>query len=149
MKLLLAPVLILGLGAYPALASNAAPAVAVVADMNGKVLVNAGHGFVPAVSTQALNAGDRVFIGENAFATVAYGSCEVSYSKPAVFTVTAKAPCDKPVVSPVAHLPGGVVPPVVVPPVTGLPPVVTAIAIATPVAIAFGVLSEDDCVSGC
>jgi hypothetical protein len=93
---------------------SAAQSVAVVQGASGKVLVNKGKGFSPVVGDVQLNAGDRILVGEDSFATISYADCAVSLAKPTVFTVAKAAPCvegqksamiDGVMVSPVADLP--------------------------------------------
>jgi hypothetical protein len=74
--------------------------VAVVGDVSGKVLVNKGEGFLPVSGTLELNAGDRVMVGQDSFATLTYANCAVSLSSPSVVAVTEKPNCD--VVTPTA-----------------------------------------------
>jgi hypothetical protein len=73
-------------------------------DASGSVMVNKGKGFVPAVGNVKLNAGDKVLVGDGGFASVSYGKCTVSLDKPTVHAVTKTAPCDQPVISPVADM---------------------------------------------
>jgi hypothetical protein len=73
--------------------AEAANSVATVGDVSGKVLVNKGEGFVPVAGSFALQAGDKVLVGENSFATISYKECAVSLSKETVFKVTKAAPC--------------------------------------------------------
>lgn len=67
--------------------------VAQIDSAHGKVLVNQGKGFVPVTGLMSLNAGDKIMVGEESFATVSYDQCAVSLSTPMVFSVSAKAPC--------------------------------------------------------
>jgi hypothetical protein len=71
----------------------AAQSVAVIQGVGGKVLVNKGEGFVPALDTMQLSVGDSVMVGDESSATLAFGECSVLVSKPTVITVTAQAPC--------------------------------------------------------
>ena len=76
----------------PALASTP---IAEVSGLQGKVLVNHGKGFVPAVGSVLLNAGDKIMVGANSSAKINYltAKCLVSANASSVVTVTAKAPC--------------------------------------------------------
>ena len=76
------------------MASATEAPVANLLDANGKILVDHGQGFVLAVGS-ALQAGDRIFIGDKSSATVAYAECRVKLAKPIVFIVGKTAPCVK------------------------------------------------------
>lgn len=92
--------------------ANAAPAsLAVVAAVDGQVMVNTGKGYFPATAQLVLKAGDRVLVGKNSNATISYNDCAVSLDKPVLFTVTAEPVCAKSSVQPTADLPGGAYPP--------------------------------------
>lgn len=92
--------------------ANSAPAsVAVVAAVDGQVMVNTGKGYFPATAQLVLKAGDRVLVGKNSNATISYNDCAVSLDKPVLFTVTAEPVCAKSSVQPTADLPGGAYPP--------------------------------------
>lgn len=67
--------------------------IATISDVSGKVLVNAGEGFVPAAADMVLKVGDRVFVGEQSLATLSYEKCAVLLDKPAVVTVSADGGC--------------------------------------------------------
>ncbi len=73
----------------------AASGIATLSSAEGKVLLNAGKGFVPVTGPVALKVGDKVLLGKDGFATVAFKDCAVSLDKPTVFTVTKNAPCAK------------------------------------------------------
>lgn len=73
----------------------AASGVASLTSSEGKVLLNAGEGFVPVSGPVALNVGDKIMLGKDGFVTVAFKDCAVSLDKPTVFTVTKEAPCTK------------------------------------------------------
>lgn len=91
---------------------NAAPAsLAVVAAVDGQVMVNTGKGYFPATAQLVLKAGDRVLVGKNSNATISYNDCAVSLDKPVLFTVTAEPVCAKSSIQPAADLPGGAYPP--------------------------------------
>jgi hypothetical protein len=79
--------------------------VATISDVSGKVLVNQGEGFVPVAGSIELNAGDRVMVGDDSFATVTYADCSVSLSKPTVMAVSAEANCSDVVITPTADVP--------------------------------------------
>lgn len=107
MKKLITAILISGMMSSSVLAGGFA---ASVSDFSGKVMVNKGDGFVPLVSGASLNVGDKVLVGEDSFAVLAYAECAVSLSKPAVISVAKDAPCnagassdDAAVVTPAAY----------------------------------------------
>jgi hypothetical protein len=78
-----------------------------LSDVSGKVLVNSGKGFVPALDLTALNVGDKVMVGDQSFATVAFAKCSVALSTSTVYTVPAKGQCakaDASLIQPVADL---------------------------------------------
>jgi hypothetical protein len=81
-------------------AANAAS----LSGVSGPVSVNKGEGFVAVVGSVELNAGDKILVGEGGFADLAYDNCTVSLDKPMVHAVSKSAPCDSPVISPVADL---------------------------------------------
>ena len=89
--MLLAASLALGVSA-PAFAASG---VANITSAEGKVLLNAGKGFEPVSGPVALKVGDKILLGKDGFATVAFKDCAVSLDKPTVFTVTKNAPCSK------------------------------------------------------
>lgn len=148
------------LTACSAAAAAAAPTIATVSAIDGKVLVNSGYGFVPAMDSLALKAGDKVMVGKGAFAKIRYQSCTLSLSQSSVFVVTPTAPCEQPVV-PVADMPGaggapaggaggagagagaGGVPGAALPSIGGLPPIVTTLAFVGPAAVACAVKCDD------
>jgi hypothetical protein len=76
----------------PALAS--AP-VAELSGLQGKVLVNHGKGYQPAVGSVVLNTGDLVMVGEKSSAKINYlnTKCLVSANASSVVMVTSVAPC--------------------------------------------------------
>ena len=105
MKKFISAVLISGMMSSSVLAGGFA---ASVSDFSGKVMVNKGDGFVPLVSGVNLNVGDKVLVGEDSFAVLAYEECAVSLSKPAIISVAKDAPCSSGVViQPVADVPSG------------------------------------------
>jgi hypothetical protein len=122
---------------------SAAQSVATVQDVSGKVLVNKGKGFAPVAGSVQLNAGDRILVGEDSFATISYAECAVSLAKPTVFTVAKAAPCvagqvgtvvDGVMVSPVADVPSTYAAPLPWPAILligGGAAVVTVIAVST------------------
>jgi hypothetical protein len=96
--------------------AQAAVSVAAIDAVQGKVLVNHGAGFVALVDGAALNAGDRVMVGKDSAAVIAYANgCSVTVSEAKVVTVAKSAPCKagstamigSSFVSPVADVPGG------------------------------------------
>jgi hypothetical protein len=102
----------LGLLFCMATVSVAADNSAVLSNVNGKVLVNQGKGFVPANVNMALSPGDRVFVGEKSSALVAYENCSVMVDKPAVVSIKSKFDCasqlNGTVIQPVADMAGPV-----------------------------------------
>jgi hypothetical protein len=87
-----------------AVASSALP-TAQFSDIKGKVLVNKGQGFVPATLAMTLKSGDRVLVGEDSSAMLAYEACAVVLDKPAVTKITDTAACATvPAVQPVADV---------------------------------------------
>jgi hypothetical protein len=81
-----------------------AASAANLANISGDVMINKGEGFVPAVSSVELSAGDKILVGEGGFVDVAYDKCTVSLAKPMVHSIAKVAPCDQAVISPVADL---------------------------------------------
>ena len=73
----------------------AATPVAEVSGLHGKVLVNHGKGFEPAIGSMLLNAGDKIMVGANSSAKINYlnSKCLVSANASSVVSVTAAAPC--------------------------------------------------------
>lgn len=85
-RVLLASVLALGVAGV----AQAAP-VAMLFNVQGKVLVNQGRQFVPARSGMALNIGDRVLLMDGAHAMVEYGSgCSLPLAPNSAATITAR-----------------------------------------------------------
>lgn len=78
--------------AVPALAAGP---MGQLKDIDGKVYVNRGEGFVPARDITELFQGDRVMVGEGGSATVNYylADCDVMLSASSMTTIAAKAPC--------------------------------------------------------
>jgi hypothetical protein len=64
-------------------------------EIDGKVYVNQGEGFVPARGNVELFQGDRVMVGENASATINYyvADCDFMLSASSMTTIPGKAPC--------------------------------------------------------
>lgn len=64
-------------------------------DIDGKVYVNRGEGFVPARGNTELFQGDRVMVGENGSATINYylADCDVMLSASSMTSISTKAPC--------------------------------------------------------
>lgn len=74
--------------------AQASAIVAELGTIQGKVMINHGKGFVPAVGVISLNAGDQLMVGEKSSAVVNYASgCAVSVAATQVVTISAKAPC--------------------------------------------------------
>ena len=74
--------------------AQASAIVAELGTVEGKVMINHGKGFVPAVGLVSLNAGDQLMVGEKSSAVVNYASgCAVSIAATQVLTISAKAPC--------------------------------------------------------
>lgn len=71
----------------------AASNVAALSDVNGKVLINQGKGFVKAAAQNKLNIGDKIMVGMNASANIDFGTCLLTIAKPTVYTVTKVVPC--------------------------------------------------------
>jgi hypothetical protein len=76
-------------------AAHSAVSVAQLGDVQGKVLVNHGDGFIPAGGLTALTAGDKIMVGKEGSATVAYAAagCSVSLAPATVVTIGEIAPC--------------------------------------------------------
>ena len=65
--------------------------VAMLYNVQGRVLVNQGNGFVPARAGLALDAGDRVLLMDGAHAMVEYGSgCSLPLAPNSAATITAR-----------------------------------------------------------
>jgi hypothetical protein len=73
----------------------AANSVANIQDSQGKVMIDHGQGYVLAALNAGLNVGDRVFVGKDSSAVVAFEGCTLTIAKPTVFTVGKVAPCAK------------------------------------------------------
>lgn len=85
-RVLLASALALGAAGV----AQAAP-VAMLYNVQGKVLVNQGRQFVPAHAGMALNTGDRVLLLEGAHASVEYSSgCSLPLAPNSAATITAR-----------------------------------------------------------
>ena len=73
---------------------SAAQAAEIVAELHliqGKVLVNSGHGYV---STGAVNAGDKILIGDKSRALLSYpGGCDVPLTGKQIYVVPFDPPC--------------------------------------------------------
>jgi hypothetical protein len=88
---------------------------ATLGDISGKVLVNSGKGFVAATASTILRDGDKVMVGEQAFATLSYSGCSLALSKPAVVTVSSETACADAAavqITPTADLDSGYVAPI-------------------------------------
>ncbi len=85
-RVLLASALALGVAGV----AQADP-VAMLYNVQGKVLVNQGRQFVPAHSGMALDTGDRVLLMDGAHARVEYGSgCSLPLAPNSAATITAR-----------------------------------------------------------
>jgi hypothetical protein len=74
--------------------AQAASNFAEISLMQGKVLVNQGNGFVALAEGAGLKAGDKVLVGKDSSAIIAYnGGCAVSINEAKVVTVAKAAPC--------------------------------------------------------
>ncbi len=73
----------------------AASPIGQLKDVDGKVYVNRGKGFVLAKGNTELFQGDRVMIGEKSSASINYylADCDVMLTSSSMTTVSAKAPC--------------------------------------------------------
>lgn len=70
--------------------------LAVLSEVSGKVLVNAGKGFVTAKSGAALNLGDRVISLDGSRAAVVYADgCTTRLPENSLLALDASAPCGK------------------------------------------------------
>ena len=96
--------------------AQAASNFAEISQMQGKVLVNQGDGFVALNDGSALKAGDQIMVGKHSGAVLSYnGGCEISINEAKVVTVAKAAPCkvgkvamaDSALISPVADPIGG------------------------------------------
>ena len=105
--------------------------VAVLTSSEGKVLINKGHGFVPADGLVDLSVGDTVMVGKNSTAAVSFNSgCTVNVAPASVLKIGKKASCAADVafvgknvfVAPTAD---------VVPPVAGIDPGLALAGLAT------------------
>jgi hypothetical protein len=129
-----------GLAAVAALLAGTPALSATLTDFHGKVLVNKGNGFAPIAAGAELGAGDRLLVGEGAFAVLAYEDCAVSISKPAVVTIAKETPCaarqSGEMIQPALGTPPAVSPP--------LPLLLGVGVVAVGGFIVFGVLDSDD-----
>ena len=74
--------------------AQAAANFAEIGSIQGKVLVNQGHGFVALADGAALKAGDRVLVGKESGVVIAYANgCSVAVDEPKVLTIAKVAPC--------------------------------------------------------
>jgi hypothetical protein len=77
-------------------AAVAASSVAQLTGSTGKVMVNAGAGFVAPEGIFDLKAGDKVFVGKEGSAVISYlNGCAVTVNSGSVVAVAPKAPCKK------------------------------------------------------
>lgn len=83
-----------GLSLFTLFSFSAAQAAEIVAELHlikGKVLVNSGHGFV---SAGAVNAGDKILIGDKSRALLTYANgCDVPLTGKQIYIVPAEPPC--------------------------------------------------------
>ena len=84
----------------------AAGSVALVGEVQGKVMVNSGEGYVPVASAAELAPGATVFVGPKSSAKLTYteANCSVNLAAGSVVTIKKNAPCAE-VASPVADAP--------------------------------------------
>lgn len=88
---------VVALGMGSALAAQPVP-VATLADISGNVMVDSGNGFVPAQNGGALAAGDRVLVGRNSSAQIAYSAaatCTYALKTRGVVNVSAECPASE------------------------------------------------------
>lgn len=87
----------------------AANPVAQVGDVQGKVMINVGEGFVPLANSAGLVPGNTVFVGPKSSATLTYlnPGCSVELKEGTVVTIGEKATCKvgSALASPVADAP--------------------------------------------
>ena len=75
-------------------AAQAAANFAEIGSIQGKVLVNQGSGFVALSDGASLKAGDRVMVGKDSGAVIAYANgCSVAVNESKVLTIAKVAPC--------------------------------------------------------
>jgi hypothetical protein len=91
-RTIIAAVLMLA-GSTASWAQSGGASIANVLRFHGKVLVNNGQGFLPVRGRVAVKAGDRVFVGKNSRAIVAYNGCDVKIETPGIYTVPHRLPC--------------------------------------------------------
>jgi hypothetical protein len=83
-------------------------------EVSGKVLVNTGKGFAPAVEGQSIGNGAKILVGENAFARIS-GPCDLTLPEKRVTSIDLKTMCDDVTITPTASNPApGGIPPVAV-----------------------------------
>jgi hypothetical protein len=81
-------------GALAISSSASIAATAHLASHDGKVLVNSGEGFKSASGFSQLNAGDRVFVGPESSALIAYeNGCSVEVPAGSVVSIAKNSPC--------------------------------------------------------
>jgi hypothetical protein len=66
-----------------------------LAQTSGKVLVSQGTGFGPYLMGAPLKAGDKVLVGNESSAVLAFADCSVELASGQLFIVPASAPCSK------------------------------------------------------
>lgn len=89
-RVLAATAAVLSIFANSSLASDSAAAIAF---SEGKVLVNGGSGYLAARAGMALEAGDAVFVGNDAKATISYPECAVVLQPGTLYRVAKKVQC--------------------------------------------------------
>jgi hypothetical protein len=76
-------------------AAEGGQSVAILDEINGKVLVNQGENFVPGVEGQALNAGDRVMASKSANARIVFGKdCQTDVKANTIVTIPEHSICE-------------------------------------------------------
>jgi hypothetical protein len=72
----------------------AAPPLAELSQVQGKVLVNQGKGFYAAIGAKALNAGDQVMVSADSSVIISLAKgCSVAVSKPSVVRIDENMSC--------------------------------------------------------
>jgi hypothetical protein len=125
----------------------AASSTAVLLNSTGKVLINSGNGFEPAISETRIKAGYDVFVAENSSATIHFnmGNCNVVLAAGSVTRITDASLCQETLAT--QDLPmgmRGLLDDVVITPVNGYvapPPPPVALGLISPYAIAGGFLA--------
>jgi hypothetical protein len=89
---ILAGVLAVFVGGFGAVAQAAEP-IAVLGEVQGKVLINQGDGYEPGVSGLALLPNAKLMVGAESTALVSYNSCAVVLNESSMHVVSKTAPC--------------------------------------------------------